>query len=108
MNDINSVDLIINEATNAFDNLTVTKTEDTITLTENGIVFGKVRAHFTTDNHFIGWAINCLLKEEICCKLYPKTWECQKMMNKVFNTQQDALSELIKFYAHGFKLLDRV
>ena len=108
MNDINSVDLIINEATSAFDNLTVTKTTDTITLTENGIVFGKVRAHFTTDNHYIGWAINCLLKEEICSKLYPRTWECQKMMNKVFSTQQDALSELIKFYAHGFKLLDRV
>ena len=107
MNEINTVDLLINEATNLFGNLEITKSEDTITFTENGIIFGKVKAHFTTDNHFLGWAINCLLKEEICSKLYPKTWECNKMVNKVFNTQQDALTELIKFYARGFKLLNR-
>lgn len=108
MNEIDTVDLLIDEATDLFGSLEITKSEDTITLTENGIVFGKVKAHFTADEHFIGWAINCLLKEEICCKLYPKTWECQKMMNKVFSTQSDALLELIKFYALGFKLLDRV
>ena len=101
------IDVLIEEVSNRFSNLEITKTEDTITLTENGIVFGKVKAHFTADDHFIGWAINCLLKEEICSKLYPKTWECQKMMNKVFNTQQDALHELIRFYALGFKLLNR-
>lgn len=107
MNEINAVDQLIDEATHLFDNLEITKTEDTITLTENGIVFGKVKVHYTADNHFIGWSINCLLKEEICDKLYPKSWECQKQMHKVFNTQADALTELIKFYALGFKLLDR-
>ncbi len=102
------VDVLIEEVSNRFSNLEITKTEDIITLTENGIVFGKVKAHFTTDDHFIGWAINCLLKEEICSKLYPKSWECQRMMHKVFSTQSDALLELIKFYALGFKLLDNV
>jgi hypothetical protein len=104
---MNEIDAIIDEVTSRYHNLEITKSEDTITFTENGIIFGKVKAHFTTDNHFIGWAINCLLKEEICSKLYPKTWECNKMINKVFNTQQDALTELIKFYTRGFKLLNR-
>lgn len=100
------IDVVIEQIANRYHNLEITKTTDTITLTENGIVFGKVKAHFTADDHFIGWAINCLLKEEICCKLYPKTWECQKMMNKVFSTQSDALLELVKFYALGFKILN--
>ena len=100
------IDVVIEQITNRYHNLEITKTTDTITLTENGIVFGKVKAHFTADEHFIGWAINCLLKEEICSKLYPKTWECQKMMNKVFSTQSDALLELVKFYALGFKILN--
>jgi hypothetical protein len=46
------IDVLIEEA-KRFSNLEITKTEDTITLTENGIVFGKVKAHFTADGQLI-------------------------------------------------------
>jgi hypothetical protein len=108
MNEKNhQVDVIIDHATTIFNDIEIIKTDDAITLLENGIVFGKVKGHYSTDGHFIGWGVNCLVKSEICKMIYLNEWEYNKMVNKVFSTTPGALTELFNLYSRGFKQLQR-
>jgi hypothetical protein len=102
------VDVIINHATTIFNDIEIIKTDDAITLVEDSIVFGKVKGHYTTDGHFIGWGINCLFKSEICKMIYSNEWEYNKMVNKVFSTTPGALTELFNLYSRGFKRIQRI